>query len=276
LGLLRRNNVFAGVAAWLALLAALVNLGPGNWLVTNNALAISLFVPGSIALGWGADRLLAFALSLLRRSAPVASPAPLAPSPDPAAFVARGQPWSSRLAARSALLALRFVPLTLLAAGLGFALARGLPAQVAILNPDTTLVRTADRAALDWVERNAPPDAVFLINAWEWLNGTWAGSDAGGWIWPLTGRRATLPTADYAYASVPFQAQVNALQARLSQIKDPADPAALALLREVGVTHVFIGARGGPFTPEMFLGRPPYTLLFSNGAAWIFAVDPAP
>jgi hypothetical protein len=175
-------------------------------------------------------------------------------------------------AVRSPLYALRFTLLPLLFTVLGYAFARGLPAQVAILNPDTTLVSPADRPALDWVVQNTPADAVFLINAWEWLNGTWAGSDAGAWIWPLTGRRATLPTADYAYASLPFQAQVNDLQARLIQIQDPADPAALALLREAGVTHVFIGARGGHFTPEMFLGRGPFTLHFTNGAAWIFAM----
>jgi hypothetical protein len=291
-GLLRGNTLLAAIAAWLALLGGFVNLGAGTWLVTNNALAITLFVPGSLVLGWGADGLLSFSLALLRPPVASPSPAPLDGPTHPSSIegVARHLPLngdSSRLFAprsrlhasrRSALgtrhlsLASGLALLALLSAALGVAGARGLAAQVAILNPDTTLVRPADRPALEWIELNVPADAVFLINAWEWLNGTWAGSDAGGWIWPLTGRRATLPTADYAYASPAYQAQVNALQARLSQIKDAADPAALALLREAGVTHVFIGARGGPFTPEMFLGRSPYNLLFTNGAAWIFAV----
>jgi hypothetical protein len=269
-GLLRRNALMAAVAAWLTLLAVLVNIGPGNWLVTNNALAITLFVPGSLALGWGADRLFSFSLAFVRRLPSGASAASLAEAPAPSSFVLG--PSSKPDPLRIPLYALRFAPLALLSLVLGFAIGRGLPAQVAILNPDTTLVYPADRPALEWIEQNAPADAVFLINAWEWLNGTWAGSDAGGWIWPLTGRRATLPAADYAYASLPYQAQVNDLQSRLNQIGDAANPAALALLQEAGVTHVFIGARGGRFTPEMFVGRAPYTLLFTNGAAWIFAV----
>src|SRR6185295_13479620 len=106
-------------------------------------------------------------------------------------------------------------------------------------NPVTTLVTPADLDGLAWVQANLPPEAVVLINGWEWLNGTWAGSDGGAWIWPLTGRRTTIPPADYAYAGAAWQKEVNALNAQAIVIVDADAPETLALLRGAGVTHVF-------------------------------------
>jgi hypothetical protein len=157
---------------------------------------------------------------------------------------------------------------------LAYSAARGLTAQAGILNPVTTLASAADREALAWIETHTPPSAVFAINGWEWLNGTWAGSDGGAWIWPLTGRATTLPPADYVYGPLDQQAAINDYNRRLFQAGDLEPARLLALLQEAGVTHIYLGARGGPLTPEMFAGRDPYQLLFTNGAAWVFALAP--
>lgn len=249
-GLWRRDRVMWLVGLWGALVGAVVNLGAGNWLVTNNMLAITLFVPGALGLGWGADRWLTRALGWLR-------PAPAAP------------------------LARRLRPLVggLMVAAFGVALgvgaARGLATQAQVVNPATVLVTRADLEALAWVEANVPASAVFVVNSWEWLNGTWAGSDAGTWLWPLLGRTTTLPPVDYIYGDAAWQTEVNAFNRQLRDVTEAEAPATLALLRAAGVTHVFIGARGGTLQPDLFAGQPHYRLLYTNGAAWVFAFTAA-
>jgi hypothetical protein len=70
--------------------------------------------------------------------------------------------------------------------------------------------------------------------------------------------------------------QVVGFNQKLVNLMDANSPEALALFQEAGVTHVFIGARGGSLKPEMFVDSPHYRLLYSNGAAWVFAVEPKP
>src|SRR6185503_3501310 len=113
-GLWRRERLAWLLALWTAAMFALVNLGPGNWLVTNNTLAITLFVPGAVALGWGGNRLLDSIAQLLR------SLSSLSPEARPLA--------AARLALGT-LLALA------LAAVVGYAAGRGGQTQIAIINP---------------------------------------------------------------------------------------------------------------------------------------------
>ncbi len=251
-GLWRRERLAWLLGLWVAALSVMVNLGSGNWLVTNNTLAITLFVPGAAAIGWGGDRLLDGIATLLLK---------------------RGSPGSVARPMDIARLALGSVLAVAVAAALGYAAGRGARTQIGIINPVTVLVTPADRDGLDWVQTHLPPEAVVLINGWEWLNGTWAGSDSGAWIWPLTGRRTTIPPADYAYANAAWQKEVNDFNAQAAKIVDVDAPETLAFLRGAGVTHVFIGARGGTLKPEMFVGRQNYTLLYSNGSDWIFSVN---
>ena len=238
-GLVARARPMWLLGLWAALAGLVVNWGVGNWLVTNNTLAITLFAPAALALGWAADQWLEWARQWLAGSA-------------------------LKRAAGGLLAAL-------LGLGLGYGAAQGLTTQVGVVNPATVLVRPDDLPALAWADANLPASAVVLVNSWEWLNGTWAGSDAGAWVWPLLGRQTTTPPADYAYGDAAWQAQVADFNRQLHVVTDAEAPATLALLRQAGVTHVFIGARGGSLTPEMFLDQPHYQLLYTNGAAWVFA-----
>ncbi|MCC7358726.1 MAG: hypothetical protein IT317_04585 [Anaerolineales bacterium] len=238
-GLARRTRPIWLVGLWAALVGLVVNLGRGNWLVTNNTLAITLFVPAALALGWAADQWLEQARRWLggRALQPVAG----------------------------------VLLVGALGLGLSYGATHGLTTQANVVNPATVLVRPEDMPALAWADAHLPASAVVLVNSWEWLNGTWAGSDAGAWVWPLLGRRTTTPPADYAYGDAAWRAEVAAFNRQLREVADAEAPATLALLRQAGVTHLFIGARGGSLTPEMFLNQPHYQLLFSNGAAWVFA-----
>jgi hypothetical protein len=244
-GLLRRERLIWGVVGWVAVTFALLNLGPGSWLVNNNSWAISLFLPGAFLLGWGLDEVWSY-----------------------------GERWAGagpsrvrRLLGAATLLALAVV--------LGTVSALGLRAQVAVLNPQTVLADADDRAALEWVAQNIPPEAVFANNAWNWQLGTWAGSDGGTWLWPWLGLSTTTPPLDYIYDPA-LAKQVVEFNQQLAKRSDANSPDALALFREAGVTHIFIGARGGSLKPEMFVGSPHYRLLYSNGAAWVFAFEPKP
>jgi hypothetical protein len=152
-----------------------------------------------------------------------------------------------------------------------YAGARGLAGQVSVSNPATVLATADDLSALTWVEHNLPQDAVVLVNGWEWVPTVWSASDGGVWLWPLTGRRTTAPPLDYV-ESAEWRREVEAFHERLAGIQRAGSPDALALLREAGVTHVFMGARGGTLKPEMFMDDPNYRLLFTNGAAWVFEV----
>jgi hypothetical protein len=226
---------------WVTVTFAFLNIGSGTWLLPNSAWAITLFLPGAALLGWGGDRWLARAVELT--------------------------PGDRHGRARVLGLAMY----ALFAGLLTYAGTQGLRAQVNIVNPVTVLATPDDQAALDWIARHTPTDAKFLVNGWLWLNGTWANSDGGGWIWPLTERETTLPPNDYLFQPEWWRA-VNAFNARAAQVQDWSAPEALALLREAGVTHVFIGAKGGTLRPEMFIYSPNYHLLYTNGAAWVFEV----
>jgi hypothetical protein len=241
-GLMRRERSVWTTAGWVGLTFALLNIGPGTWVVNNNAWAITLFVPGALLMGWGADRWLTLADALIQA----------------------GATWFRR-ALGGAMLAG--------AAGLAaFAGWQGLFFQISVSNPATVLATSDDARALDWIEQHLPDQAVFLVNGWEWLNGTWAGSDGGIWIWPLTGRQTTLPTLDYAFQSE-WGREVSGFNERVASISEAGAPETLSLLRDAGVTHVYIGAKGGTLRPEMFSEDPNYRLLYTNGAAWIFGVQ---
>jgi hypothetical protein len=50
-------------------------------------------------------------------------------------------------------------------------------------------------------------------------------------------------------------------------------PEALALLRREGVTHVYIGQRGGPIVLDELLNSPAFELEYQHGAAHVFRLE---
>lgn len=263
-GLLRLNRVVWITAGWVAVTFALLNVGPGTWVVNNSSWAITLFLPGALALGWGVDRWLKLT-DTLGREMPVAKDFPEW-SVNLNRTLQRLWPnttWIRRI--------IRVAMLMCLAGLAAYAGQQGLVGQVSISNPTTVLATADDQSALEWIKKNAPEEAVFLVNGWLWQSYTWAGPDGGVWVWPLTGRRTTLPPLDYTLQA-DLQAEVNAFNKRAAQIQDASAPETLALLREAGVTHIFIGAKGGTLKPEMLVDNLNYRLLYTNGAAWVFEV----
>lgn len=143
--------------------------------------------------------------------------------------------------------------------------------QVNIINPQTVLALPQDVAALAWVDDNLPADALVAVSAWKWLGETWAGSDGGAWLVPTTGRESTTPPVDYIYNAELF-AGVRAFNQAATAITDWSAPAAAEWLAGQGVSHVFVGRRGGYFDPAALSRNPSLEMIFRRDGTFVFAV----
>lgn len=161
--------------------------------------------------------------------------------------------------------------LSLAGVALGLLALFGARQQANILNPQTVLALPQDTAALAWMDANLPAEARVVVNAWQWLGVTWAGSDGGAWIVPLTRLATTTPPVDHIYDATLF-AQVRVFNEAAMARDDWSDPAAAAWLREQGVTHVYAGQRGGPLDPAELSRNPELALLFQSEGTFVFAV----
>ena len=147
----------------------------------------------------------------------------------------------------------------------------GIRQQISILNPNTILARPPDLAGLEWLDANLPPDALVAVNSWLWLGNTYAGADGGAWIVPLTRRQATTPPADYVY-NRQMAAQVNQFNKEAEAITDWSDPAAAVWLYKQGVSHIFIGAKGGFMDPAALARNPNLQMMYGEDGVFIFEV----
>ncbi|MCB8986901.1 MAG: hypothetical protein H6661_04035, partial [Ardenticatenaceae bacterium] len=133
----------------------------------------------------------------------------------------------------------------------------------------------ADLAGLAWLDANVPSDAKIAASSWKWLGETWAGSDGGAWILPLTGRETTIPPIDYIYNRDYFRG-IREFNQAATDVADWAAPAAADWLREQGVDYVFVGARGGFFDPATLARNPQMRLLYGKDGVFVFAVSAPP
>lgn len=149
----------------------------------------------------------------------------------------------------------------------------GVRQQITILNERTILTRPADINAINWLDDNLPDDALIAVNSWKWLGNTWAASDGGAWITPLTRKRTTTPPADYLYAPALVE-QVHGFNEAASGV-DSWDSAEMAqFLRQQEVTHIFVGVQGGLFDPAQLVKNPDIGLLYAQDGTFVFEVLP--
>ena len=139
-----------------------------------------------------------------------------------------------------------------------------------IVNPATVLATRDDMAAMEWIRDHIPSEATFLINVRHWQGSTYVGTDGGYWISLLTGRDTVLPPTIYIYGSAEYVKGINDLAAAISAAESLDAENIRQLLRDNGVTHVYVGARGGRITPQMLIDSVHYCAVYSNGAVWIF------
>lgn len=143
---------------------------------------------------------------------------------------------------------------------------------IQIINPVTILATSEDIEAMNWIKENTPLDALFLINTRLWQYGIYTGTDGGYWIAPLTGRNTLLPALPYAYGSPDYVRRINEMARIVAETTGANEAPFQSLVAQEKITHIYIGTKGGPLTPKMFLGNTRYRPVYSSGAVWIFEV----
>jgi hypothetical protein len=88
---------------------------------------------------------------------------------------------------------------------------------------------------------------------------------------PLTGRESTTPPADYIYDPT-LAVAVDEFNNIAKIWGNWADPLVAEQLREEGVTHIFIGARGGFIDPAALAQNPEMEMLFGRDGVFVFAL----
>jgi len=240
-GVFRRRAFPLVLAGWIGLMFFLAYLGPlglpGGGFVNSTSVEISLYLPTAALAGYFISRL----LGAWKRGLPVRFHPP------------------NRLA------------LTGIALVLSVFAAR---MQLPLLRESTFLFRNADRPALEWMERNLPRGEMVMINPFLWGYNLYAGQDGGFWISSLAGLKTMPPPVLYGLADDFSTARhINAVVGH--SIEVAGDPAQLAgLLREEGIRYLYIGARGGLFSPRLLQESADFETLYAQNGVWVFRVKP--
>ncbi len=247
-GLLQRRRETAWILLWCLVVALAVNpqwLGlPPTQFVNNATAIIALFVPLSVLSGQG--------IAVVWDQMPLAL----------GRLMARTAPgWRVTATVRAALAAL-LVGITLLSAW----------GMVSIINPDTILATADDLTAMAWIRENTAPGALFLVNARHWQLDVYTGTDGGYWIPLLTGRRTLLPVLGYSFGRSEYVQHITELARIVSQTRDPQETEFQTILEQEQVAYIYIGARGGALTPQMFLAGARYRPVYNSGEVWIFEI----
>jgi hypothetical protein len=143
-----------------------------------------------------------------------------------------------------------------------------------VINPVTVTVTDSDMEAISWVAENTPEDALILNNSRIWQGDLRVGSDGGYWLPILAKRQITQPCVLYAQGTAAYRESVNTLAQAVEDAESLDEPKLIERLRQAGVTHVFVGARGGRLEPEALDDSPFYELLFSYGPTRVYAFAP--
>ncbi len=242
---LRRRWRLALLGGWAAACVAISDpswLGlPGTWFLHGTSVAISYWLPAGVLIGWLVSDVALGPIGWLR----------------------------TRPAKRKLALGLSAALLT----GLVGASVGSVWQQIDRVNESTVLVRESDLPAIAWVRQNLPADSLILINTRPWQEGIPMGSDAGWWLPYLTGHRVTYPAVLYTHGEPSYRAPIAALAQEVQTAESLDDPALLRLLAQKGVTHVFVGTRGGPLEPQR-LAEPHYVELYRYGPTRVYRFQP--
>jgi len=148
-----------------------------------------------------------------------------------------------------------------------------------------TLVTRPDQMAAAWLRQNTPPDARLLVNSFSaYGNSSIVGSDGGWWLPLIAGRLTNVPPLTYSVergATPDFQQRVNALSAQVNE-KGLSDVGTLQLLREHGITHVYVGQRQGrsnnvngpALDVQQLMANPALRPVYHQDRVWVFALQP--
>jgi hypothetical protein len=140
-------------------------------------------------------------------------------------------------------------------------------------------VTAQDLAGMAWLRTHTSTTARVAGNGFGWPWGPEAvqGSDAGLWVPLLAGRAGTVPPIP-AYNERPADRNYLRRTAQIVRALDaitnaPPAPTYWRDLRQQGITHLYLGSRGGVLDPAPLLAQPDQaTLVFHLDDVWIFAL----
>ena len=158
--------------------------------------------------------------------------------------------------------------------------------QIGIVQPSYVMVTRPDVRAMDWIHKNTPPEARFLVEGFRIYQGySTVGSDAGWWIPLLAGRENTIPP-QYALlnevpADVEHTRRVVDLVAHL-ETTSPVSPGGIQLLCDWGITHVYVGQGQGKmgagavqlFSPDVLATSPAFSTVYRQDRVYVFDLNP--
>ncbi len=147
-----------------------------------------------------------------------------------------------------------------------------------LIRRDEAYLQADDVVAAAWIRDNTPPDSVWMVNTFSFpfSESLIIGSDGGYWL-PVTAHRRTV-TLPMVFSIERGQSPdlVRQLSGLHQLGPDLTTPEALARLRAAGVTHLYLGQRGGPIDPTALERSPYFERLYSYNTASVFLFRSAP
>jgi hypothetical protein len=229
------------VLIWIIGMVAMANLYRINItpLFPTNVVLISLYVPGSVLVGYTLWQAWEFGTEKLTRH---------------------------KLIQRVAVAIATFLLMVLSI--------QGVIAANRLVAPQNGFITESDVQAVEWVRNNTPADVLFYIETSFWTPVVAHGVDAGYWLPLLADRQTIMPPQIYASDGEPEYIQF--VNGRLSDLGAAAPGRALwQTLKHYQVTHIYLGGRVDAAVYERFAAYPDYfSLLYNTNHVWIFGVVP--
>lgn len=142
------------------------------------------------------------------------------------------------------------------------------PAILTIINPSTILSRQADLPAIEWLNTHIPEKEMVLINPFSWGYGIYAGGDGGYWISALSNHPTNPPPVLYGLDSKSSETTSETSRILIQNSGDPDQVS--RQMRERNINYLFIGAKGGLFSPQALVNTPFFREIYSQNGVWIF------
>jgi hypothetical protein len=149
--------------------------------------------------------------------------------------------------------------------------------------PTYALITRPDLRAMAWIKTNTAPEARFLINSFSAYGDTSiVGSDAGWWLPILAHRQSTVPPLTYAAEqgiTADYGQKVKGFFDKM-KVNGITSPEALGLLKEHGISHIYIGQRHGNVNysgtdvldPLILNNDQHFHLVYHEDRVWIFEI----
>lgn len=135
-------------------------------------------------------------------------------------------------------------------------------------------IARGDAEVLVWMRHNLPSDAYVLANpfafTWDPPPQSVHGSDAGLWVPLVAGVRSSVPPIP-AYNERPsIEGYIDGLRALVATEPFAGREADWDALKAAGITHIYVGSRGGALDVPTLLSSDHSRLLFHSDGAWVF------